>query len=97
MEEQITTFYTAFKSGAKPVYVLYTDPPDPVLGGFVIRKLDSNQIAIVAWINRAEAEEFRVRHKYERSLVTEMWYADFKRLLSDVAPEDRKLYKLELR
>ena len=85
-----------FKESGKPLYVIYTEIENSKVPCFVFRKVDSEKIAILAWMDIAEAENWRKQRGLNASRVVALTYFDFMRLIEGLTPDQRKMHTIEL-
>jgi len=94
--ENRKSYFQEFKKGKANVFVISGNPIIQALPKFAFRKIDDDKIAILAWMNRDEAEGWRQANKSNNSVVAELNYSDLMQYLNESSPVTRKNCTIEL-
>lgn len=90
-------YFEEFRNNIKPVYMIFSGSNSiKEIPQFVFRKIDDIRIAILAWREKGDAEEWRLQKKLDNTRVVEISHSDFKKMLDELTPEQRKGYSIEL-
>jgi hypothetical protein len=96
LSEDRKRHFQEFKDGKVSVFVITSSSTLEVVPKFTFRKIDDQNIAILAWVDRNEAENWLHSQKLNKSAVVELPYSELLQYLNGVSPVAPKNCKIEL-
>jgi hypothetical protein len=89
-------YFHDFKNGKTNIFAISGNLIIQTLPKFAFRKIDDDKIAVLAWMNRDEAEDWRQGNKLNNSAVVELTYSELTQYLNESSPVAQKNCTVEI-
>lgn len=95
-KEDIEQAFSEFKDGSRQLYFITPCLETFTAREILFRKLSNNEVAILAWIERSEAEKWMAERRIERCRAQTISYPMLKALLESERQVSSVKFELEL-